>query len=186
MTIAQNVLSVNSNWSGGTVGNGYIFRGHNDNAPANSLAAVASDTDGYNGTGQTTGDQKRTLTLTNGEVIWDMSGNVWEWTSGQVSGANNQPGVVGSGYIYREWPTITNAGTLAINPSPAGTGLADANTWNISNGIGGLYSNTVEAGLRGFLRGGGWNNGTPAGVLVLLLNYAPSYAYDNLGFRVAR
>ena len=24
---------------------------------------------------------RRTHTLSNGEVIWDMAGNVWEWTS---------------------------------------------------------------------------------------------------------
>ena len=186
MTIAQNVLSVNSNWSGGTVGSGYIFRGHNDNAPANSLAAVASDSDGYNGTGQTTGDQKRTLTLTNGEVIWDMSGNVWEWTSGQVNSTTSKPGVTGAGYNWREWINTTNPGTLAINVSPAGTGLTDAITWTTANGIGAIYSSSNEAGLRGFIRGGDWNNGMNDGVLDLSLNTVLSYADGYIGFRVSR
>jgi len=186
MTIAQNVLSVNSNWSGGTVGNGYIFRGHSDNAPASALA-VTTTTDSYSDTGNTTGsDQKRTLTLTNGEVIWDMSGNVWEWTLGQVSGANNQPGIIGAGYNWREWKNTTNLGTLAINPSPAGTGLTGANTWTTANGIGGIWSNSDEAGLRGFLRGGDWDNGTYDGVLNLNLHNAPSFASGYIGFRVSR
>jgi prepilin-type N-terminal cleavage/methylation domain-containing protein len=51
LTIAQNVLSVPSNWSGGSVGAGYIYSGHSDNSPASTLAADASDANGYSGTG---------------------------------------------------------------------------------------------------------------------------------------
>jgi prepilin-type N-terminal cleavage/methylation domain-containing protein len=64
MTIAQNVLSVASNWSGGAVGSGYIYSGHNDNAPGSALAADTSDTNGYIGETNTGGNQRRTLTLT--------------------------------------------------------------------------------------------------------------------------
>src|SRR5665648_508893 len=85
MTLAQNVLSVASNWSSGSVGSGYIYSGHNDNSPANSLAADSNDNNGYSGTGNSSpSNQRRTLTLTNGEVIWDMAGNVDEWTSGTI------------------------------------------------------------------------------------------------------
>ena len=37
MTLAANVLSVPSNWSGGSVGSGYIYSGHNDNDPPNPI-----------------------------------------------------------------------------------------------------------------------------------------------------
>ena len=182
MTIAQNVLSVNSNWSGGTVGSGYIYSGHNDNAPANSLAADAIDANGYAGETNTGGNQKRTLTLTNGEVIWDMAGNVTEWTSNQISG--NQPGTSTS-WVWNEWTNLTVPGSLEVNPTPASTGLAGANTWTTGNGIGGIYSNTGDTALRGFLRGGYWGLTSGAGVLSLLLDHAPSGVYSTVGFRVA-
>lgn len=79
MTIATNVLSVPSNWSGGAVGAGYIYNGHNNSNPASALDASVSDTDGLYGiTGGTGGtsllNNRRTLTLTNGNVIWDLAG----------------------------------------------------------------------------------------------------------------
>ena len=186
MTIAQNVLSVPSNWSSGVVGTGYIYSGHNDNVPANVLVASTDDNDGYFGTGNSTATgptQKRTLTLSNGEVIWDMAGNVWEWTSGQATGG--QPGITGAGYAWRDWTAITNAGTLAINPAPSATGLAGASTWNNSNGMGQVYSSADEMGLRGIVRGGyfgGFNRGS---VTSLYLGSIPGVTYANYGFRVA-
>ena len=43
MTVARNAEAQAGNWSLGAVGSGYLFAGHNDNAPA--LAVVASTTD---------------------------------------------------------------------------------------------------------------------------------------------
>jgi len=186
MTIAQNVLSVASNWSGGSVGSVYIYRGHNDGTPANSLAADSNDANGYSGTGQSgTSDQRRTLTLSNGEVIWDLAGNVWEWTSG--TSTTGQPGITGeTGYAWKEWPNVTAPGTLYPGPSPAGTNLSGASAWNSSNGIGQLFSYAGETIVRGFVRGGLWNSGGTAGVLTLRLNYARTDAYSTIGFRVSR
>ena len=188
LTVAQNVLGVASNWSGGAVGNGYIYRGHSDNAPANSLAA-STDTDGYYGTGNSISsspEQKRTLTLTNGEVIWDLAGNVWNWTSGQTSGANNQPGINGNGYFWRDWKDLTNPGNLTPNPSPVATGISGSSGWTANtNGIGVIYSDSDEVGLRGFIRGGVWNAGIDSGVLYLNLYNVPYDSYTYLGFRVS-
>ncbi len=187
LTLAHNIISVPSNWSGGVVGSGYVFRGHTDNVPANALAASADDGDGYYGTGQTSGDQRRTLTLSNGEVIWDLSGNVYEWTSGTIAGGQ-QPGLTGeSAYAWKEWndPNLELGG---LDPKALPSyGTPAASGWNAgTNGLGRLYSNRGEAGLRAFLRGGSWDHGTHAGVFALHLHGAPGGAYTSIGFRVAR
>lgn len=182
LTIAQNVTSVASNWSGGSVGSGYIYSGHNDNAPANALAADTNDSNGYYGETNTGGNQRRTLTLTNGNVIWDMAGNVWQWTSGTTTGG--QPG--SPGFAWRQYyPALVNYGTLAVNPYP-GYALPNGATWTSGNGIGQLYSASDDTGARGFLRGGHWGYGGIAGVWALILSNSPSGAYSYIGFRVSR
>jgi hypothetical protein len=87
MTIARNIENVASNWSAGAVGNGMIPRGHSDMDPAGVLA-VTNESDLYNGTNNNAGqplesgwEQKRTHTLSNGQIIWDLSGNADEWVS---------------------------------------------------------------------------------------------------------
>ena len=184
MTIAQNVLSVPSNWSTGTVGSGYIYSGHNDNVPATALEA-SNDNNGYYGTEQTSGNQKRTLTLTNGEVIWDMAGNVYDWTAGITTGG--QPGITGEvAYAWKQWTAVTAPGSLTVPATPASTGLTGSNTWTSTNGIGWLYSNAGETAARSFRRGGYWNAGGNAGVLRLLLDLSASYTAANISFRVSR
>ena len=184
LTIAQNVLRVATNWSTGIVGPGYIYSGHNDNSPANALAASSDDTNGYYSTGQSSGNQRRTLTLSNGEVIWDLAGNVLEWTNG--TSTNNQPGVTGSGYAWREWTAVTNPGSLAFNPSPSATGISGAGSWDSTKGIGMIYSSADETVSRSFFRGGNWGYGNIAGVLMMRAFYDATYTDPSLGFRVSR
>lgn len=187
MTIAQNVLSVGSNWSSGLVGTGYVYRGNSDDYPWYGQAA-SSDDDGYYGTSGNSPSsgpgQKRTLTLASGQVIWDFSGNALEWTAGQITG--NQPGITGeTGFVWKEYTAVTTAGTITPNIMPAGVNLSGASLWDSSNGIGQLYSYAGDATLRGFLRGGFCEYyNARAGVLSLNLGSSPSNSNRTISFRV--
>ena len=168
MTIAVNTLSVAENWSGGSVGSGTFPRG---NSNGGSALDASSDLAGIN---------KRSLKLTNGEEIWDIAGNVWEWTQGTITGG--QPGLVGqSSYVWNDYNNSNlQWNGLSSESQPSGTLYAR------SYGVGGVYSNPSEAGLRAFIRGGGWYGGSHAGVLALGLSNSPSNANTYIGFRVAR
>jgi len=198
MTVARNAEAQAGNWSLGAVGSGYLFAGHNDNAPA--LAVVASTTDtgnnacAYtdtagtteapascptntaNNTSGTAGNQKRVLTLSNGQYIWDIPGNVWEWTNDTITEAN-QPDVTGqTGFAWREFTALTSYGSLTYDAyRPLGS------TYDATYGVGRIYHNSGSAAstVYAFLRGGGWashfhrwgihsESGFHAGVYVLL------------------
>ncbi|MEI2713608.1 MAG: hypothetical protein V9G04_10035 [Nocardioides sp.] len=191
MTIAADVLSVKHNWSGGAVGSGYIFRGHANGNPSSTLAASDDDSDGLfgitGGTGSASGtNSQRTLVLTSGDVIWDFSGNVWEWTNATISGA--QPGT--SGYAWRQYTAISSWGVLPSTSRPSAlagsSGLSSIATWNSGHGVGQIYSNSDETGVRAFLRGGDYNGTVFTGVLTLFLSYTPTNFNTYIGFRAAR
>jgi len=193
LTIAQNLLNVASNWSMGIVGSGYIYSGHDDNVPANSLEASLDDNDGYFGTGDVfPSNQKRTLTLSNGEIIWDLPGNIYEWTSGTIA-VDKQPGKIDDTlYYWREW----NDSLLVFGSLPNSTlpwyGVPAYKNWTSVNGVGEIYSkyNAAVAGPHGFLRGGRWNtaagvNPKASGVMSLALDRLTTYVNAGMGFRVA-
>lgn len=200
MTIAADVLSVKYNWSGGQVGSGIIYQGHVGNNPGSAIAASTDDTDTLNGitgnTGTTAGNNSsRVLYLSSGDVIWDFSGNVYELTG--PTQVMNQIGVSGdSSFSWRDWSLGTlSTGTLPVTSRPAtlnaytnpisGSSLASL-TWDTNSGIGHIYSNYADNTSRAYIRGGSWNNGSHAGVLAVALNYVPTNAGSNVGFRVAR
>lgn len=195
MTVAANVLSVASNWSTGVVGSGYLYQGHVNNNPTTALEATSDDTDGLygitGGTGSASGvNSRRTLTLTNGEVIWDLSGNVWEWTS-QAQVMSNVGVTTDSSFSWWQFnngsfslgnlPAVSRNSVLASTP-----GLSGIASWNSSRGIGQAYVNYADTALRGFARGGRMNNTTYAGVLSINLGQLPSNISSFNGFRVAR
>ncbi|MFV0632731.1 prepilin-type N-terminal cleavage/methylation domain-containing protein [Demequina sp.] len=183
LTIAQNVMSVGVNWSGGSVGLGSMVRGHTDSSPASALDATCSGgCDGLEGTGQTTGEQRRIFRLTNDEVIWDLAGNVWEWTSGTTEGGR-QPGA--SGYAWRQWNALSMPGNLTPSPYPAYANTPAA-VWDSGQNIGQVYSDSPRIAVRAFRHGGYWGGGSQAGIYALALDLSNSEAGPSIGFRVAR
>lgn len=201
MTIAADVLSVKYNWSGGEVGSGIIYQGHINSNPSSALAASADDNDVLSGmtgaTGVTLGsNSSRVLYLKSGDAIWDISGNVWEWTQQSVGVATltmSQVGVSGdSGYTWRDWSSGSlNLGNLPIVSRPSSLTstqeLATTANWNAtSKGVGRVYANYTDTSPRAFVRGGYWANTGQGGVLALALDTSSSQVSSARGFRVAR
>ena len=200
MSIARNIENVKSNWSSGTVGTGYIYSGHNDNTPANSLAASTDDNDGYSGTGQSSGYQRRTLFLSNGQCIWDFAGNVWNWCSDTIQskdqpdgfnddGTENNAGFKWFGYNQAdsdlEYIDETDLGNTTLSRND----LFMRGNYNSSNGVGRIYTNSNRSSastiVRGFLRSGAWSHGSNAGSLALALSDGPSGLSHSMGLRCA-
>jgi len=151
MTIARNAEQVASNWTNGSVGDGCLFRGNSGDA-----------TCGYNGPDPDSGvsrNERASFTLSNGEEIYDLVGNVWEHVKRDSSDTLT---------TYAEQPdTATPSGTWSWNEL---TDISDwdgftsnmvepSNTnWNSSQGMGKMYhcdGCTTGTG-RVFLRGGCW------------------------------
>ena len=119
--------------------------------------------------------QLRTKVLPNGAVIWDMGGNIWQWTDAYEYGSNEGPTPVNA---WTDYSAVTNYQGLNIRP--------DISTWNAaSNGIGQIYSSNT-ATVYGFVRGGAWSTGARDGVFTLGLYNSPGNTDTNIGFRCSR
>ena len=194
MTIARDAEAVTANWTGGSVGSGYLFAGHNDNAPAAAKAASATDTGNYrcaytdtagtteapspcptntaSGSSGTDGNQVRTLTLSNDNVIWDFPGNVWEWTDMDMTALGIW---YDSASAWKEWSDANLTDYERI--------VAGSTAYTSASGVGQYYS---SAGARAALRGGGWSSAVSAGAFALDLGLAPSAVDTGIGFRCAK
>ncbi len=181
MTIVRNAEAQTANWANGTVGStvaagGGMFRG---NVGESTSVGYNASTDPDYGTGR---DTKAKLTLSNGSEIWDLSGNVWDWNSDTITGAD-QPDVSGqSGFAWREYTALTGYGSLSydlLRPSNS--------SYNADYGVGRIYhdSESVSSTVYAFLRGGYWNDTSNAGAFALHLNGTPSRQSNNGGFRCA-
>ena len=179
--MAWNIENVASNWSGGSVASGSIYSGHNDNNPAYALPADPNDVNGYAGDANTGGNQRRTLTLSNGSVVWDMAGNVWQWTNDSITGTN-EPYVSTGGFGWNQYTAITNWGTISQST------LGPINSaWNTAQGIGEIYSEgQTDPSSYGYVRGGSWTYGADAGIEASWLTIGPSSTGIGIGFRCAR
>jgi formylglycine-generating enzyme required for sulfatase activity len=174
------------NWSNGsTSGANALNRGHSDNGPSNALAA-SLDSDPCFGTGQascannTNADftQKRTHTLSSGEVIWDVAGNVYEWVKNDIA-----PGPPYEGNVV--------TGNNHISQQPWTTGLNRPEMWGPfgnytaknSGEYGGLGYGNLGYSAGAVFRGGVWADGNVSGVFSAHLDGGPLDSVTNIGFR---
>jgi len=193
MTIARNIEAQASNWQSGVVGSGCLYGGHMDNLPASKLA-TSDDGTPYYGTLDSSSDavkcpfevnvagakaSKRTMVLSNGEVIWDVSGNVWEWVDEQCANASGYS----STYWYNSgaWVEWTHASLSDYEEFVAGP---SDSSYDSTKGVGKYYGCTTNGNA--LLRGARWSNGVNAGVFTMAFNLSPSKSADNLGFRCVR
>ncbi|WP_413288667.1 hypothetical protein [Bdellovibrio sp. HCB337] len=172
-TIARNIADTDSNWSTGTAYSGQLNRGHSDNAPSSGLSA-STDSDACSGTGQTCSDvtwhdQRRTHKLSNGETIWDFSGNALEWvldTNGASQGAQGWAASFNGGDSRQN-----NYGNDQFCGTPGSSPYC---------GYG--YGWTAAAG-GAVRRGGYWGHTTEAGIFESDLTCSASCSDAFMGFR---
>lgn len=189
MTIARNVEAQAANWANGTVGSlvsaaGGLKRGN----------VGVADSASYNGADPEYGatrDTKAQLVLSNGETIWDLSGNVWEWTNNTISCAGaictsaEMPYDATPLSEWIEFTAINTYGQLSYDKIRPSNSL-----WNTNYGMGRLDTDADVANPSGnvhaFGRGGYWALNSLAGAFTLDLQYAPAYSAYNFGFRCVR
>ncbi|MFB6159532.1 MAG: SUMF1/EgtB/PvdO family nonheme iron enzyme [Candidatus Nanohalobium sp.] len=186
MTIAENVMRQPSNWADSNIGSkasngGGMYIGNV--APPSSHSHLGYD--GPNPDSGTSRPESASLNLSNGNEIYDLSGNVWEWTDYYIisdgAGGNEMPQPGDSS--WHEYTNITDYRGMRharpLNPS-----------WNASQGIGRMHpdgDNAYPSGTtHAVLRGGHWGRGADAGVLSVALHTAPSRTYSGFGFRCSK
>ncbi|MFN8369839.1 MAG: hypothetical protein U0T83_04335 [Bacteriovoracaceae bacterium] len=174
-TIAQNIAGVATNWSNGIVLDDRLNVGHADANPNNTLAASSDDVnDNCYGTNQTcdssTWDsQRRTHVLSNGNIIWDFGGNVWEWQTNDnnvVNGADDFMANFSGGDIRQ-----TRYGATAFCATPGSSPYCGMGFGNFNYNAG-----TV-------IRGSAYNIGGQAGIFSVHLGLATTYTGTSTGFR---
>ncbi|MFZ4539827.1 SUMF1/EgtB/PvdO family nonheme iron enzyme [Propionivibrio sp.] len=154
LAIAWNLSQQACNWSKGEVGKGKLFRGlHKGTVGSAQPGTYVSPNKKEN----------RLMTLSNGEQISDMAGNVWQWVFDDIQG--DADGIVAK-------PVTEESPSLCTAPYPSekkGMG------WRPSEG---------RVGVAPF-RGGYWASAAYSGVFALILDIDRSSAYGSIGFRPA-
>lgn len=165
--LARDIETVPSNWNSTR-----IYTGNSDLSPNDTLP-VLNPSDPYDQTQNISPSmQRRTFNLSNGNVIWDLSGNIAEWTSDVCRIGTGQGLWQGTGEI--EW----NDSSLADYEKQAAGPIGNFTTINgIGNYIGCNHDNYA------FNRGGRWGGPHMAGLFDVDLSYWSTYSGGAVGFR---
>jgi formylglycine-generating enzyme required for sulfatase activity len=190
MTAARSIEAHLLNWNSLEPGTGQINRGHTDSVPLQSLEASTNDnpcagTQEESSCSTSGFSQKRTHTLGNGQVIWDFSGNVWEWVDWTVPLADkayySADGDPKSG--WREWSLVdTRIGASdTMNTSTWQSAIPGLDS---SNAIGQYLAAPTDPGTA--IRGGFYEDTSDAGIYALSLGNPADNINAALGFRCAK
>lgn len=154
LAIAWNASQQDCNWTGGKVGEGELFCGIR-NGNVNSAQPGSYEPDDQ--------EERRWLTLSNGERICDLNGNVYQWVFDDVQGD-------AQGIIVRDFAEDSISITTPPYPSDE-KGMGNYEVWDWS----------------GFalIRGGCWRSGSNAGVFRLGFVW-PDRRSVSVGFRCTK
>ena len=185
MAIARSIETTAANWSGGEVGQGVLNRGHSDNDPATHLA-ITDPSDPWSDTNNDESDwtQKRTHTLNNGGVLWDLAGNLYEWvdwtTGGDVlSRGPNSCNLESTDLFDVDCPALSPNDYLPLNPAGISPLAYNAVNYNLGRFFGNISGQGYVA------RGEGYNKGIKAGIYALSFDNNTNTHGPTGGFRCA-
>jgi formylglycine-generating enzyme required for sulfatase activity len=210
MTVARNVEQVDANWcnrdgtdcgnSPGTPGK-ILANGHNDSVPNYALPASTDDKPCFGTTSDKSNtcggksSQKRTLTLSNGEIVWDMAGNVWQWIDTEITRKDEPQSKIFGHWDYRnEWSEFApgaNPSVIVSDGILSDKDFRPSNpSWNSSQGIGRVYHFTqfgdTDTTLYTTIRAGNWRHGFDSGIFTIHFSpVASKTGIDDVGFRCA-
>ena len=155
LALAYQVSLQDDNWTGGKVGNGKLYQGLRKGRVSSAQPGTYEPTDP---------DERRFFTLPGGHRIYDIAGNVWEWSFDDIQG--NDKGLVAKSFS-------ADSASIVI-PYP---GEEKGQGWTSNAG----------ANWSGFalFRGGCWNSEFLAGAFRLGYGW-PGNAGDNVGFRCTK
>ena len=179
MTMARDIEATSANWSTGVVGSGFLNRGHSNYHPDTPIE-IDDPEFPYDEWGETF-VFKRTHVLSNGAVIWDLSGDpaeIVDWeTGGNVFtvGPLTCPAEV-SELKDVNCPALQPNDYMPGNPAGIAANSYTAEQYNLGKFYGTAEENrTPELGGVA-LRGGDWTQGKKAGIFRLDLNRGTSYS----------
>lgn len=153
LALAHNIASVAVNWTSGVVGEGCLFQGLRK-ATVEQVQPGSYEPEDE--------DERRWFELSNGERIWDASGNAYSWVFDNIHG--DESGIIAKQF-YSDSPSI--------NSAPA---------TSVEKGVGWYPECGDEWSGDVLVRGGCLNAGGGAGIFCLL-NGTPSNEYGFIGFR---
>ena len=161
-------------------------------SPSTSLSGApnsVSDNNGYFATGASSAyaawntlgasptagsEQKRTYLLSNGRLIWDFGGNVWNWVSDNYSTLSMSPAISQAWSEYSNTTNFPVSGVNRLNFAPSGS-------YDSSRNAGQLYGGSAGA----VLRGGNWFSTSYGGLFAAYLDFGPPGTGSVIGFRCA-
>lgn len=166
MAATHNVVGVPANWTGGAVDSGDLYQGVNNNpAPYSTSGAQAASLGALAGT-----VNQRTKALTTGGVIWDLGGNLFQWTYHDFTG-------MGANGLFGN--IVRHQTAAPYNTATRGMGIVrDSNAGNATY----VLPYASWSGNAPF-RGGYWSGGANAGAFNLSGSTRADVGDSSVGFR---
>lgn len=184
MTIANDIEGVASNWSSGKVSDGQLNRGHSDNNPPNPCdSRLENVQDSCSSPGKEF-SQKRTHTLSNGTILWDIAGNLWNWTDWNVP-MDKKAYYSKDGTSLEDWREMDQIDRNIAAGMPMESKLWRSLKYpqhNSAQSVGRYWSGDNNIGGAA-IRGSRWKHGDSAGIYTLDLNSARHITSANVTFR---